>query len=161
MLDQWHEFFMTVGGGAAALTGLVFVAMSLNLKAILQDETHRARAIGSLVGFSAAFVICALALMGDQDYQKVGFEWFVVSGISLFVYLEGYFHSRRSGGSAIGLHPLRIATGTTLNVAQILGACLLFFGHSEGIYLAGIALVMYITFMISAAWLLLVAVHMD
>jgi hypothetical protein len=27
----WHDYFMMVGGGAAALTGLVFVAMSLHL----------------------------------------------------------------------------------------------------------------------------------
>jgi hypothetical protein len=26
--DQWHDFFITVGGGAAALTGLVFVAIA-------------------------------------------------------------------------------------------------------------------------------------
>ncbi len=29
MIDQWHDFFIMVVGGAAALTGLVFVAMSL------------------------------------------------------------------------------------------------------------------------------------
>jgi hypothetical protein len=27
---QWHDYFMTVGSGAAALTGLVFVAMTLH-----------------------------------------------------------------------------------------------------------------------------------
>ena len=32
--EQWHDFFITVGGGAAVLTGLVFVAMSLNLGVI-------------------------------------------------------------------------------------------------------------------------------
>ena len=39
--------FVMVGGGAAALTGLVFVAMSLNLAMIAQDATHRFRAIGT------------------------------------------------------------------------------------------------------------------
>ena len=32
--DQWHDFFVMVGGGSAALTGLVFVALSLNLESI-------------------------------------------------------------------------------------------------------------------------------
>src|SRR6266581_765007 len=62
--DQWHDFFIMVGGGAAALTGLVFVAMSLNVAVIAQDPTHRYRAIGTLTGFTAAFVICSLAVMG-------------------------------------------------------------------------------------------------
>src|SRR6184192_3357402 len=29
---SWHDYFLMVGGGAAALTGLVFVAMSLHLE---------------------------------------------------------------------------------------------------------------------------------
>ncbi len=48
--EQWHDFFITVGGGAAALTGLVFVAMSLNVSVIARDATHRYRAIGTLTG---------------------------------------------------------------------------------------------------------------
>jgi hypothetical protein len=28
--DEWHDFFLTVGGASAVLTGLVFVALSLN-----------------------------------------------------------------------------------------------------------------------------------
>jgi len=39
--DQWRDFFLMVGGGAAALTGLVFVAMSLNLYIIFREPTHR------------------------------------------------------------------------------------------------------------------------
>jgi hypothetical protein len=41
---QWTDFFVLVGTGAVTLTGLVFVAMSLNLKAIVIDATHRYRA---------------------------------------------------------------------------------------------------------------------
>ena len=51
---QWHDFFVMVGTGAAALTGLVFVAMSLNVAAITQDATHRYRAVGNLTGLTAS-----------------------------------------------------------------------------------------------------------
>jgi hypothetical protein len=56
---EWHDFFVMVGGAAAALAGLVFVAMSLNLATIFQDPTHRSRAIGTLAGFTSVFAICA------------------------------------------------------------------------------------------------------
>jgi len=78
--EQWHDFFLMVGGGAAALTGLVFVAMSLNLYAIFKDPTHRSRAVGTLAGFIAVFMICALGLMGGQNHVSIGVEWLVVSG---------------------------------------------------------------------------------
>jgi hypothetical protein len=38
--DQWHDFLVMVGGAAAALTGLVFVALSLNLEIVVRDATH-------------------------------------------------------------------------------------------------------------------------
>jgi hypothetical protein len=45
--DQWHDFFVMVGGGSAALTGLVVVAMSIHLDVISSDAVwrHRARSI--------------------------------------------------------------------------------------------------------------------
>jgi hypothetical protein len=73
--DEWHDFFLTVGGAAAVLTGLVFVAMSINLNDVTRDSTHRFRAIGTLTGFIAAFVICSLALMGGQGHVALGVEW--------------------------------------------------------------------------------------
>jgi hypothetical protein len=65
--DQWHDFFVMVGGSAAVLTGLVFVALSLNVNVVSQDATHRYRAIDTLTAMTGVFVICALALMGGQD----------------------------------------------------------------------------------------------
>jgi hypothetical protein len=64
--DQSRDFFVMVGGAAAALSGLVFVASSLNIGVILRDATHRSRSIGTLTTFTGIFTVCALALMGGQ-----------------------------------------------------------------------------------------------
>ena len=86
---QWTDFFLLVGTGAVALTGLVFVAMSLNLKAIAVDVTHRYRAINTLTGLALVFMRCALVLMGAQDHQSIGIELFVICGISAAVFAKG------------------------------------------------------------------------
>jgi hypothetical protein len=62
------RLFVMVGGAAAVLTGLVFVAMSFNARVVVEDATHRYRAVGTLTGMTAAFVICALALLGKQAF---------------------------------------------------------------------------------------------
>src|SRR5271167_1898441 len=80
--EQWTNFFLLVGTGAITLTGLVFVAMSLNLKVIAIDATHRHRAINTLTGLALVFMRCALVLMGAQNHQSIGAELFVVCGIS-------------------------------------------------------------------------------
>ena len=96
---EWHDFFLVTGGGAAALAGLVFVAMSINLDVVAQSVTHRLRAINMLTGFTSAFIICALALMGGQSHRAVGTEWFVVATVAAVWYVRNYVHAARMGGS--------------------------------------------------------------
>jgi hypothetical protein len=72
--SQWHDYFFMVGGGAAALTGLVFVAMTLHLEEIITDPVHRHRARTILTGLTAVFIRCALVLMGGQNAKAVAVE---------------------------------------------------------------------------------------
>src|SRR5438132_11441821 len=76
--DAWHDYFIMVGGGAAALTGLVFVAMSLHLDQIALNAAHRHRARTVLTGLTAVFIRCALVLMAKQSGQAVALELIVV-----------------------------------------------------------------------------------
>ena len=158
---EWHDFFVVTGGGAAALAGLVFVAMSINLDVVAQNATHRLRAINMLAGFTAAFTICALALMGGQSHRAVGTEWFVVATVAALSYVHNYVQAARKGGSKADLRPYRLGGGTTCYVAQIVGAVLLFLGRVAGLYVAAVGLIILFAFVISGAWLLLVAVHED
>ncbi len=132
--DQWRDFFVMVGGGAAALTGLVFVAMTVNLRTITQDATHRYRAIGSLAGFAAVFMICALALMGGQDHRAIGAEWLVVAVVAAVIYVNGYVQAIRSRGSRTALRLDRVIAGTALYAAQAIGAALFIAGYVAGLY---------------------------
>ena len=157
--EQWHDFFIMVGGGAAALAGLVFVAMSLNLEGIVNDATHKYRAIGTLSGFSAAFVICSLALMGGQNYQAVGVEWFIISAFATVMHVNGYIRATKIGKSSVGLQSNLLLFGTGLYIAEIIGAIMLTLGYVAGLYLAAVSLVGLLAFMISGAWLLVMSVH--
>ncbi len=150
-----------VGGGTAALTGLVFVAMSLNLDIITEDATHRYRAIGTLSGFTGAFIICAFGLFGGQDNRALGVEWLVVAAIAAFIYVDGYFKAIREGGSRRSLLPLRVVAGAACYGAQIVGAVLLTLGFVAGLYVASIAMVVFFASLISGAWLLIVGVARD
>ncbi len=154
--SQWHDFFVMVGGGAAALTGLVFVAMTLNVAAIRDDAAHRYRAVGTLTGFAATFVICAMALMGGQDSRAIGTEWLVVSAIAAIVYGGGYARAIRTGGTRAAIRGNRVAFGTVCCVVEIAGAALLIGGDSIGLYIAAVGMVVFVAFMITGAWLLIV-----
>jgi hypothetical protein len=150
---QWTNFFLLVGTGAVTLTGLVFVAMSLNLKAIAIDATHRYRAINTLTGLALVFLRCALVLMGAQNHRSIGAELFVVCGISSAVFVTGYANALRMSNS---LRFSRIVGGSLLHLAEMIGAALFFFGYLSGLYIAAVAIVINTCYMITAAWLLVI-----
>jgi hypothetical protein len=157
VINQLHDFFIMIGGGAAALTGLVFVAMSLNLEAIVKEATHKHRAIGTLTGFTQVFLMCGIALIGIQ----IGIEWLIVSCVAAYIYLRGAVQARQKGRSKLGLGTIRLIFGTALYVIEILGAIMLLFGYIIGLYTTAIAMLILLAYTITGAWLLLVGVESE
>jgi len=119
--EQWNDFFVMVGGGAAALAGLIFVAMSINHKIIIGNKTHKNRAINMLSGFTAIFMASGLALIGNQYPCALGFEWVLLWLIATAIFIRGYVVAIRSGMSTIGLNAPRLAGGTLCYIAEVIG----------------------------------------
>ena len=161
MLDQWSNFFVMVGGGAATLAGLIFVAMSSNPEGIIRNTTHKNRAINMLSGFSAIFMACSLALLGNQNLIALGFEWFFLWLIATIIFIRGYVVALRSGMSSIGLTMPRLAGGTACYLAEVIGSVLLIFGYNAGLYVAAVGAVVLFAFLISGAWLLIIGIYED
>ena len=155
VLENWTDFFILVGTGSATLAGLVFVALTINLRGVAQDATHRYRAINMLTGFAAAFLLSALALMGNQAAFAVGIEWLVVAVLALAINTYGYVQAFRLRSSLYALSLLRIIGGTLCYLGQIVGAVLLILGDAVGITVAAIALIATFVYLISGSWLLI------
>jgi hypothetical protein len=161
MPEQWNNFFVMVGGGAAALAGLIFVAMSINPQVIIRNTTHKNRAINMLTGFTAIFMASSFALIGNQYLAMLGFEWLVLWLIATVVFIRGYVIAIRSGMSSIGLNMPRLAGGTICYLAEVISAIFLILGYSSGFYIAAIAIIVLFAFLISGAWLLMIGIYED
>ncbi|WP_217578103.1 hypothetical protein [Mesorhizobium sp. GbtcB19] len=159
MLDQWSNFFVMVGGGAAALAGLIFVAISINPERIVRNTTHKNRAINMLSGFSAIFMSCSLGLLGGQLLPALGFEWLFLWGIATFIFVRGYIVAIMAGMSSIGLTAPRLAGGTMCYLAEVAGAIFLILGRGVGLYIAALGTIVLFAFLISGAWLLVTGIY--
>jgi hypothetical protein len=160
-LYQWSNYFVMVGGAAAALVGLIFVAMSINPAAIIRNTTHRNRAVNMLTGFTAVFMACGAALIGNQSIGALGVEWLILWLVASAVFIRGYVRAIAAGMSSIGLNAPRLAGGTLCYLAEVLGAILLILGLGTGLYIAAVASIVLFGFLISGAWLLIVGIHED
>jgi hypothetical protein len=155
--EQWSNFFVLVGSGSAALTGLVFVAITINLRGVATDATHRYRAINMLSGFTSMLIVSCLALMGHQTYRTLGIEWFIVSLLAAAINTNGYAQAFRLGGSSrYALSLVRIVGGSACYLGQVIGSLVLYSGSGTGIYIGALALIVNFCYLISGSWLLIV-----
>jgi hypothetical protein len=161
MPEQWNNFFVMVGGGAAALAGLIFVAMSINPQIIIQNTTHKNRAINMLTGFTAIFMASSFALIGNQNLGMLGVEWLILWLVATIIFIRGYVIAIQSGMSSIGLNLPRLAGGTICYLAEVISAIFLILGYRSGLCIAAIAIIVLFAFLISGAWLLMIGIYED
>jgi len=157
----WHDYFMMVGGGAAALTGLVFVAMSLHLDQIALNPAHRHRARTVLTGLTAVFIRCALVLMAKQSGQVVALELIVVLLAVEFVLFRSISQALAAADTTDRTLLWRTIGSFACLVIEQAGAFDLFFGNAGGLYVVGVGMMASFIFMVTGAWLLIVGVRRE
>ncbi len=66
--DTWQALYAAVAGSAAALTGLLFIGLSLNLRIIVKTPEHTARARETFGGLLSLLVL--FIREGTQRYKR-------------------------------------------------------------------------------------------
>jgi hypothetical protein len=73
-IRAWSDYGAAIVGGTAALTGLLFVAVSVNGAWFSSSEAHRGRAGQALVFFVVPLVTGILLLIPGQTTTSLGIE---------------------------------------------------------------------------------------
>src|SRR5437763_7599908 len=157
----WHDFFLMVGGGAAALTGLVFVAMSLHLDQIALNAAHRHRARTVLTGLTAVFIRCGLILMAGQSAQMVAADVILVLLVVEFVLYRSIRQATAASNVPDPALVWRTIGSFACLVLEQIGAVALFAGDARGLYVVSFGMMASFIFMVSGAWLLIVGVRRE
>ena len=71
---DWNDLFVASAGAGAALTGLLFVAVSLNIKEILGNEGLPSRALQTLLLLLSTVVVSLVGLIPGQSTTALGVE---------------------------------------------------------------------------------------
>jgi modulator of FtsH protease len=153
----WHDFFMAAVGASAALLGLLFVSLSINIQTILKYPYLPGRAAATLGILLVVLVVCFFGLAPHEGSTAFGWVIVVVSSVSAVQTIWTSERRRRSGDRL---------TWTLGSLAQLLLPVVAIFGggvsllarSGGGIYwiLVGTALV-FVSASINA-WVLLVEI---
>ena len=73
-MNSWENFFLGALSASAALTGLVFVGISINLKKIMESPFLPNHALEALIAFISTLFIAFLILIPQQSFVAYSIE---------------------------------------------------------------------------------------
>jgi hypothetical protein len=82
LATPWSDFSVAVVGASAALTGLLFVAVSINIEQILATGALAGRALSTMILFVVPLAIGTLVLIPEQSSTALGLELIVVGVVA-------------------------------------------------------------------------------
>jgi modulator of FtsH protease len=164
----WHDFYVMAGGAAAALTGLVFVALSLQAKAIMAHPLFRDRAFAAIIALMTQVFLSGAVLVPSQPSAALGVEIGIVAlfwlGRSMWAipYIRGNT-ARLRGDAREYRRPakhwvIEWTVWIAWVIALIASAALLIGGSATGLYYLAGAMVLMFGSQVWNAWVLVAEV---
>jgi hypothetical protein len=154
-LHEWHDFFVAEAGASAALAGLLFVAVSINLAQILKFSHLPTRAIEALASVLAVLVMSTFALVPGQSPFALGVEIAVTALILWAIQLLGLLNTRRSGYETA----LRLVLNQAPPIPFVIAGILMCIGTPTAMYWMVPGTLLCILSGVYCAWILLVEIQ--
>jgi hypothetical protein len=95
LVQTWHDFYIVAGTASATLVGLLFVSLSLHLRAVLARPEVRGLARATLTNFGIVLLV-ALILVIPQDSHGTGLELQAIGASSILIIARPVFAASRS-----------------------------------------------------------------
>ena len=157
-LVPWESFFVAQVGACAALAGLIFVSVSINLERILRYRWLPQRAAQTMVLLGMALILGSITLIPRESALVLGLELCGCALIALFL----IYALQVAGGPVpreYGRHArLNLALQTLVALLGIVGGGLIATANEAGIFWIASAIVGALIVGIFNAWVLLVEI---
>jgi hypothetical protein len=155
--SEWSELFVATAGATAALTGLVFVAVSLNIERILKLPGLPERALQTLMMLLTPLIVSLVGLIPGQSATALGVELLVLGVLATYAIVQTL---RRTipGGREHQRASFHMAMTLPAAIPVVIGGASLIAGWGGGLYWIVAAIVCAILGASVNAWVLLVEI---
>jgi modulator of FtsH protease len=158
-MGAWQTLFATQAGVGAALTGLVFVALSINLKQILALPSLAGRAGEALLLLLLPVVNGLVGVLPQTSGGALGGELLCVAAV-LWIFVSWILLAGHKAALARPTHEfaLRAVAAQLAVLPAVIAGCLLLSGNSSGLWWQAAATLLCIVAGVADAWVLLVEI---
>jgi len=156
--SQWSELFVATAGATAALAGLVFVAVSINIERILEFPGLPERALETLLFLVSVLLVSIVGLIPGQSHVALGAELLFVS-LSIGAAITRLPTIQATTGEEPRLWVWsRWTVRLAATVPLVVGGASVFLESGGGLYWVVAGIVFAITGAVASAWVLLVEI---
>lgn len=158
LASSWHDFFVAEAGASAALTGLLFVAVSINLEYILKYPQLPGRAAETLAFLMNVLLVATLGLIPDQRVELLGAEILVVA-CAIWLGVVAATLRTQAPDQWRSNYYFRAVAAQVATVPFLICGVSLLVGAGGGLYWLGLAVVSAFAVAITNAWVLMVEIR--
>ncbi len=152
----WRDMFITLGTAAAALLGLVLVAISLHLERAERNPILRNRARVPILALGATLVVSLVGLIPD-----ITAFWYGAMAVAVnvgFIGLVGWsLVTANREAHGLPSYVWRRATPNLLTLVSVAGGISLMVGEGPGLYLVAPSMIVVLLVILFNVWSLLFA----
>ncbi len=156
--ELWHDFFVMTGGAAAALAGLIFVAVSLNHEAILEIPALPALAARTLAILIGLVLLSMVSLAPGQPVTALGLEITTV-GLVVAVVLLGTTIRNLAADTPRGWRISLVGLSLVAAVPTVVAGASLLASSGGGLYWLLAGFVLSIVIAVYYGWILLIEIR--
>jgi hypothetical protein len=156
--ERWHDFAATFAGAAGALLGLAFVAISLNLDAILRFKSLPGRAVETLAFFAYPLAGGLLIQVPGLSDTALGVgQAILAAGLAGLIAL-GVRRWRQQRTDPLSWRLSHLLPAVVITILAVVGAVATISARFGGLYWLAGAMAVAATFGITNSWVLLVEI---
>ena len=156
---DWANFFVAEVAASAALTGLLIVAISINLARILSIEQLPGRAAEGLITLVGVLVLTSIGLVPNQPPALFGAEVLTIGVVTFLVPLIIQLRSWNAIVAVSGAKQyVRLILGASASLPFIIAGILLVYGGGAGLYWIAAGVIVSLAAGVWNAWVLLVEI---
>jgi hypothetical protein len=159
MPEGWSDFFVATAGAAGALSGLIIVAMTVNITTIINIPSMTSRAGATIASLVLIVVSAAAGLIPGQGPRPLGGEVLVFAAVAMALTIDSAVRMVRAiDRQYLTVTWVKIVVALVQILPFLVGAAILLTGSYSGLNWIAAGVLLVFVGSVTNAWVLLVEI---